>query len=69
MITPPSAVRDTQEDTGRSGDPTRRRIFSYGYVRCECQRCGTHLNALAVGERVMGVCSNCDGTLIAPVTA
>ncbi len=69
MITPPGGVRHTHEDTRRSSEPARRRISAYGYVRCECQRCGSQLNALAVGDRLFGVCSSCDGTAIEAVTA
>ncbi len=67
-MTPSDAVSEKQQDVARSGAPFRRRISAYGYVRCECRRCGSHLNALAMGELLMGVCGNCGSTESTPVT-
>ena len=64
---PPDAVTDTQDTVRRSGEPFRRRISAYGYVRCECLGCGSEMNSLAVGELLMGVCGHCGGTESAPV--
>jgi hypothetical protein len=41
----------------------------FGHTRCECQRCGTHLQAVTTDDILSGACGICGSSELVPVRA